>query len=219
MLRDARFLERIWRTHTLLATARSNQRLDEGILQNHLKQTQIARFLRMPSQESENSSRPRSRSPIDRKMPTSTTPVSNSNPVLRFAKLSKDATTPTRGSKFAAGYDLYSAQKIVVPAKGKELVNTDIQIAVPEGCYGRVAPRSGLAVKKFIDVGAGVVDQDYRGNVGVVLFNFSSEDFEVNKGDRIAQLICERICYPELEELPSLDETERGSNGYGSTGK
>ena len=107
----------------------------------------------------------------------------------------------------------------MVPAGGREVVKTDIQIAVPEDCYGRVAPRSGLAVKKFLDVGAGVVDKDYRGNVGVVLFNFSKHDFEVHRGDRIAQLICEKISYPEIQEVSSLDETERGSNGYGSTGK
>lgn len=95
---------------------------------------------------------------------------------------------------------------------------TDIQVQVPEGSYGRVAPRSGLAVKNFIDVGAGVVDEDYRGNLGVVLFNHSDLDFEVKKGDRIAQFICERIFYPELEEVKSLTDTERGAGGFGSTG-
>ncbi|KAG8145037.1 hypothetical protein E2320_013413, partial [Naja naja] len=80
-------------------------------------------------------------------------------------------------------------------------------------------PRSGLAVNHFIDVGAGVIDEDYRGNVGVVLFNFGKEPFKVKKGDRIAQLICERIYYPVLEEVKVLDETERGSGGFGSTGQ
>ncbi|KAK6184881.1 hypothetical protein SNE40_007243 [Patella caerulea] len=141
------------------------------------------------------------------------------NIVLKFAKLTKNALTPTRGSKLAAGYDLYSAYKVTVPSKGKAVVKTDIQIALPDGCYGRVAPRSGLAVKHFIDVGAGVIDQDYRGNVGVVMFNFSDTDFQVNEGDRIAQLICERIYIPELEEQTSLDDTDRGSGGFGSTGK
>ena len=75
-----------------------------------------------------------------------------------------------------------------------------------------------MAVKKFIDVGAGVIDQDYRGNVGVVLFNFGEEEFVVNKGDRIAQLVLERIYIPELEELPTLDNTDRGQGGFGSTG-
>lgn len=95
---------------------------------------------------------------------------------------------------------------------------TDIQVQLPEGCYGRVAPRSGLAVKNFIDVGAGVVDEDYRGNLGVVLFNHSDTEFKVARGDRIAQFICERIFYPELEEATSLTETERGAGGFGSTG-
>ncbi|XP_055938205.1 deoxyuridine 5'-triphosphate nucleotidohydrolase-like [Argiope bruennichi] len=139
--------------------------------------------------------------------------------VLRIAKLSNNAKIPTKGSKLAAGYDLYSAYDYVVPPKGKVLAMTDIQIQVPPGHYGRVAPRSGLAVKNFIDVGAGVVDEDYRGNLGVVLFNFGSEEFKVNKGDRIAQLICEKISYPELEEVEALNDTERGDGGFGSTGK
>ncbi|XP_048740801.2 deoxyuridine 5'-triphosphate nucleotidohydrolase-like [Ostrea edulis] len=139
--------------------------------------------------------------------------------ILKFAKLSKSAFSPTRGSKLAAGYDLYSAYDYVIPAKGKLIAKTDIQIALPDGCYGRVAPRSGLAVKNFIDVGAGVIDQDYRGNVGVVMFNFGTQDFEVKKGDRIAQLICERIYIPDLQECEELDNTVRGDGGFGSTGK
>ncbi|XP_056355911.1 deoxyuridine 5'-triphosphate nucleotidohydrolase, mitochondrial isoform X3 [Oenanthe melanoleuca] len=138
---------------------------------------------------------------------------------LRFTKLSENAFAPSRGSARSAGYDLYSAYDCVIPPMEKAVVKTDIQIALPSGCYGRVAPRSGLAAKHFIDVGAGVIDEDYRGNVGVVLFNFGKETFEVKKGDRIAQLICERIYYPELEEVETLDDTERGEGGFGSTGK
>ncbi|XP_035889142.1 deoxyuridine 5'-triphosphate nucleotidohydrolase, mitochondrial isoform X6 [Phyllostomus discolor] len=138
---------------------------------------------------------------------------------LRFVRLSEHATAPTKGSARAAGYDLYSAYDYTVPPMEKALVKTDIQIALPAGCYGRVAPRSGLAAKHFIDVGAGVIDEDYRGNIGVVLFNFGKEKFEVKKGDRIAQLICERIYYPEIEEVQGLDDTERGAGGFGSTGK
>ncbi|NWV73758.1 DUT protein, partial [Dasyornis broadbenti] len=138
---------------------------------------------------------------------------------LRFTRLSENAFAPSRGSARAAGYDLYSAYDCVIPPMEKAVVKTDIQIALPSGCYGRVAPRSGLAAKHFIDVGAGVIDEDYRGNVGVVLFNFGKETFEVKKGDRIAQLICERIYYPELEEVEALDDTERGEGGFGSTGK
>ena len=75
------------------------------------------------------------------------------------------------------------------------------------GCYGRVAPRSGLALKKFIDVGAGVIDTDYRGEVGVILFNFGSEDFVINMGDRIAQLIFEKIKTPKIKETNELEGT------------
>ncbi|XP_029623847.1 deoxyuridine 5'-triphosphate nucleotidohydrolase, mitochondrial isoform X3 [Salmo trutta] len=155
-------------------------------------------------------------SPLKRTRPHAV--AENVMSVLKFSKLSENATAPTRGSAKAAGYDLFSAYDYSIGPMDKAIVKTDIQIAVPSGCYGRVAPRSGLAAKHFIDVGAGVVDEDYRGNVGVVLFNFSKETFEVKKGDRVAQLVCERICYPDLQELKTLDETERGAGGFGSTG-
>ncbi|XP_035453263.1 deoxyuridine 5'-triphosphate nucleotidohydrolase [Spodoptera frugiperda] len=138
---------------------------------------------------------------------------------LKFARLTENAFPPTKGSEKAAGYDLKSAYNYVVPARGKELVKTDLQIELPSGCYGRVAPRSGLAVKNFIDVGAGVIDEDYRGNVGVVIFNHSDQEFVINKGDRIAQLICEQIYYPVLKEVTNLSETNRADGGFGSTGK
>ena len=84
--------------------------------------------------------------------------------------------------------------------------------------FHRIAPRSGLAVKNFIDVGAGVVDYDYRGNVGVVLFNHNDVDFEIKRGDRIAQLILERISMADCVEVEELADTERGTGGFGSTG-
>uniref|UniRef100_A0A8D2DUH5 Deoxyuridine 5'-triphosphate nucleotidohydrolase n=1 Tax=Sciurus vulgaris TaxID=55149 RepID=A0A8D2DUH5_SCIVU len=126
---------------------------------------------------------------------------------------------PTRGSKRVTGYDLYSAYDYIVPPMERALVKTDIQIALPSGCYGRIAPRSSLAAKHFIDVGAGVIDEHYRGNVGVVLFNFGKEKFGVKKGDRIAQLICERIFNPDIEEVQVLNDTERGLGGFGSAGQ
>ncbi len=81
-----------------------------------------------------------------------------------------------------------------------------------------IAPRSGLAVKNFIDVGAGVVDYDYRGNVGVVLFNHGDQDFAVARGDRVAQLVLERISMAPAVEVQELSDTTRGSSGFGSTG-
>ena len=90
-------------------------------------------------------------------------------------------------------------------------------MALPPGCYGRIAPRSRLALKKFIDVGTGVIDADYRGEVGVILFNFGEEDFVVNMGDRIAQLIFEKIKTLIVKEMNELEGTDRGAVGYGST--
>ncbi|XP_011404672.2 PREDICTED: deoxyuridine 5'-triphosphate nucleotidohydrolase-like [Amphimedon queenslandica] len=144
---------------------------------------------------------------------------SNSTVPLRVMKLTEYAYLPTRGSSEAAGYDLYSAYETVVPAEGKAVVKTDIAIALPPYCYGRIAPRSGLAWKHHIDIGAGVIDRDYRGNVGVIMFNLSKVDYQVHKGDRIAQLILERILIAGIEEVDNLDSTERGSGGFGSTGK
>jgi dUTP pyrophosphatase len=137
---------------------------------------------------------------------------------LLVKKLSDKATLPSRGSALAAGYDLYSAEKKVVPAHGKALIDLQISIAVPIGTYGRVAPRSGLASKFMIDTGAGVVDADYRGILFVLLYNYSDKDFQVEEGDRIAQLILERIYTPDIVEVDDLDETTRGTSGFGSTG-
>ncbi|KAE8876274.1 hypothetical protein PF005_g13834 [Phytophthora fragariae] len=143
---------------------------------------------------------------------------SRSAPVLRVKKLTPEAILPTRGSMLAAGLDLSAAYDAVIPAGGKGLVKTDLVIAVPDGCYARVAPRSGLALKKFIDTGAGVIDADYRGNVGVILFNHAAEDFPVKRGDRVAQLILEKIEYPEIQEVDEIEDTARGAGGFGSTG-
>ncbi|PGH16060.1 deoxyuridine 5'-triphosphate nucleotidohydrolase [Helicocarpus griseus UAMH5409] len=155
--------------------------------------------------------------------PSETTPavtsVSQSTPPpLLIKKLVPSARAPTRGSAFAAGYDLYCAKGIVIPSKGKALVDTGLAIAVPEGTYGRIAPRSGLAAKHFIDTGAGVIDADYRGEVKVLLFNFSDVDFTINEGDRIAQLVLERIYTPDVVEVEQLEESVRGAGGFGSTG-
>ncbi|KAF9076494.1 dUTP pyrophosphatase [Rhodocollybia butyracea] len=145
---------------------------------------------------------------------TAVAPISQ----LLVKRHSEKAKIPSRGSALSAGYDLYSAEKKTVPAHGKALIDTQISIAVPIGHYGRVAPRSGLASKFMIDTGAGVIDADYRGIVFVLLFNLSEKDFEVQEGDRIAQLIIEKIHTPEILEVDNLEETLRGAGGFGSTG-
>ena len=131
---------------------------------------------------------------------------------LGVKKLGYDSILPTRGSGGAVGYDLYSNCDGVI-AKGKRgLISTGIAV------YGRVAPRSGLAVKHGIQIGAGVIDPDYTGEISVVIFNMGDADFEVKKGDRVAQLVLEKCETPPVEEIGLLQETLRGDSGFGSTG-
>lgn len=137
---------------------------------------------------------------------------------LYFTKLSSNAYSPIKATKQSAGYDLRSAYDYIVGPHDKQLVKTDLAIKLPNECYGRIAPRSGLALKYHIDIGAGVIDRDYRGNVGVIIFNHSFSCYSIKKGDRIAQLICEKIIEPQLKEVTSLDVTLRGNKGFGSTG-
>ena len=138
--------------------------------------------------------------------------------ILQVKLLSQQATMPTKGSPLSAGFDLAAAEAITIPAGERGLVKTDLSIACPVGTYARIAPRSGLAFKHGIDVGAGVIDADYRGPVGVILFNFGKKDFEIAQGDRIAQLILEQISMTEAVQVEELDDTERGAAGFGSTG-
>ena len=140
--------------------------------------------------------------------------------MLKFVKLTQNATTPTKGSPRSAGYDLYSAENKLIQPRGKATIATDLVISVPVGTYGRIAPRSGLAMRDFIDVGGGVVDEDYTGHVKIILFNHHGEKcFRVKKGDRIAQLICERIIHPTLKEVKAVEPSQRNHNGFESTGK
>jgi len=137
---------------------------------------------------------------------------------LRVKRRVAHAHLPSRTSEGAAGYDLYSCEDSVIPAQGKAIVKTGISVALPDGCYGRIAPRSGLAARHHIDIGAGVIDKDYRGEVGVVMFNHANTDYSVKKGDRVAQLVLERIFTPPVVEVDDLDSTVRGEGGFGSTG-
>ena len=138
--------------------------------------------------------------------------------ILKVQKLSNNAALPKRSTDGAAGYDLCASQDCTIPAGGKGLVKTKLSISFPTGLYARIAPRSRLALKKFIDVGAGVVDSDYHGGVGVVLFNHGDQDFGVKMGDRIAQLILEKIDTPPVKEVQDLDDTVRGTGRFESTG-
>lgn len=138
---------------------------------------------------------------------------------LKVRKLSSSARLPVRASEGAAGYDLFSAEECVIQPRTRKVMKTDISIAVPAKHYGRVAPRSGLSFKYGIDIAAGVIDSDYRGPLGIVMVNNGTTAFEIQAGDRVAQLLLERVSCPVVEEVDELDGTARGAAGFGSTGK
>jgi dUTP pyrophosphatase len=138
---------------------------------------------------------------------------------LEFMRLHPLAKLPARGSLNAAGLDLHSVENLRIPAHGRASVRTGLSVAVPKGFYGRVAPRSGLAVRHGLDVLAGVIDSDYRGEIVCALINHGDEPFEVEAGMRIAQLVIESIATLEPVWSEDLSETERGGRGFGSTGE
>lgn len=137
---------------------------------------------------------------------------------LLIKKLVAHAVAPMRATEGSAGYDLSSAVDAVIPPNGRLAVSTGISIGLPEGTYGRVAPRSGLAFKYGIDVLAGVIDFDYRGEVKAILYNSGDQHFFIKTGDRIAQLIIEKIETPDVAVVLEIDDTVRGAGGFGSTG-
>ena len=118
-----------------------------------------------------------------------------------------------------AGADLEASESFIVPARGKALVPTGLCIELPEGHVGLIWPRSGLAVKHSIDCGAGVIDTKYRGEIKVLLFNHSDENFTIKSGDRIAQLLIQKVENVNFTPVENLNETERNEGGFGSTGK
>lgn len=133
-------------------------------------------------------------------------------------KLVECAKLPTRGTVHSAGYDLYSNTSGVIEPRCRCLVSTGISIQIPDGHCGLIWPRSGLSVKYGIETGAGVIDSDYTGDIGVILHNFSDEPFTFEKHMRIAQIVITPIITPPLIETHELKESKRGINGYGSTG-
>ena len=138
---------------------------------------------------------------------------------INIKKFSDNATIPTQGTNFAAGYDLYAAEDATIVCGTRKLVKTNISMAITTGYYGRIAPRSGLAYKNGIDVLAGVIDCDYRGDIGVILYNTDKDiDFIVKKGDRIAQIIFEACYSVNFNETNTLDNTVREDGGFGWTG-
>jgi len=137
---------------------------------------------------------------------------------LSFKKLDERAVLPIRGSAHAAGLDLYSIEELTIEPKQRVLARTGLAVAVPEGYYGRIAPRSGLALRTGLDVLSGVIDADYRGEIGCLLYNTGDETITLPAQSKICQLIIEKIITPEAVWADEINETDRGSGGFGSTG-
>lgn len=131
-----------------------------------------------------------------------------------FNIIKDGAKVPTRATQFSAGYDLYALTSGVIPANKYALAGTGISVTCPKNTYGRIAPRSGLALRHGIGVNAGVIDPDYEGELGVILTNMSQTDYNYSAGDKIAQLIFTRF--------ETLDDAEkkpiRNAGGFGSSG-
>jgi len=140
---------------------------------------------------------------------------------ILVTKLDKDAVIPTYAKPGDAGADLYSISELVLAPGERALVKTGIAIALPNGYVGLVHPRSGLGLKNGISVvnTPGTIDAGYRGEIGVVLINHDlHESFQVKKGDRIAQLVIQKVENAQFKVVNQLPESERAAGGYGSTG-
>jgi dUTP pyrophosphatase len=139
--------------------------------------------------------------------------------MINVKLLETSAKIPTRANENDAGWDLYSVIDTVIPAKQRKTVKTGIALEMPENMAGLIWPRSGLSVKQGIDVLAGVVDSGYRGEIMVCLYNTSDENVSINHGDRIAQIIFQEVPRVMMINQEGLGSSQRGDNGFGSSGK
>ncbi len=140
-------------------------------------------------------------------------------------KKDKEAIIPTKNTPSDAGYDLYSAEDVIIKGMERVVIGTGVCIQLPNigktnmDIYGRIAPRSGLAVNHGIDTMAGVIDREYTGEIKVCLYNTDKKAYEIKKGDRIAQLIPTYIYKGDMLLCEALPNTERSNKGFGSSGK
>lgn len=142
---------------------------------------------------------------------------------VRFTNRCPDLEVPRRASAHAAGFDLRAAvdEALVLAPGERKMIPTGISVAIPPGYEGQVRARSGLALKQGIALvnAPGTIDADYRGEIGVIMINLGAEPFLINRGDRIAQLVIAPVIDADLELVAVLDDTDRGSGGFGSSGK
>ncbi len=142
---------------------------------------------------------------------------------IRSLPGNEDLPVPKQMSKGASGFDLYAAvqEPVTILPKEWELIPTGVALAMPDGCEAQVRPRSGLALHHGVTVlnTPGTIDADYRGEIGVILLNMGDQEFVVRRGERIAQLVFQLIPQVELQLTDQLDQTSRGSGGFGHTGR
>ena len=138
---------------------------------------------------------------------------------LKVQKLSKYARLPSKANQDDAGWDLYASEDAIIEPAHRTIVGTDIAMAIPTGYVGLIWDRSGMATKRGIHRFAGVIDSGYRGEIKVCLWNASDEHYVINKGDRVAQLLIQPVPAFPLIEVQNLDNTDRGSDGFGSSGQ
>lgn len=137
---------------------------------------------------------------------------------IKFNKTHKDAKEPKQTSPGANGYDLSNIEEVLIPACGRKLVSTGLRVEIPSGYYVLINSRSGLALNHGLIAFNGLIDSDYRGEIKLLLFNFDDKDIHLAKGTRCAQLIAQQNISMDFVEVESLNETERGIKGFGSSG-
>ena len=139
---------------------------------------------------------------------------------LKFKRIHPDAVLPEYAHPSDAGMDVKSIDDLVIAPGKRALVHTGLVMALPPMYEAQVRPRSGLALKKGVTVlnTPGTIDSGYRGEVGVILINLGEEDFEIKKGDKIAQIVIAPVTVAEIVETDVIDDTDRGEGGFGSTG-
>jgi len=139
---------------------------------------------------------------------------------LRFKRIHPDAVLPSYAHPSDAGMDVRSVADLTIPPGARALVPTGLVMLLPPMFEAQVRPRSGLALKSGVTVlnTPGTIDSGYRGEVGVILMNLGAEPFHVKKGDKVAQIVIAPVTQPEIVETDSVDETDRGTGGFGSTG-
>jgi dUTP pyrophosphatase len=139
---------------------------------------------------------------------------------IKFTKTNEDARIPTRNFNTDTGFDIYSVETIVIPARGSTVVDVGLMFAyITPGYWIKIEGRSGLGFKHGITPHPGIIDQGYRGTAGIKLYNNTDTEYTVKRGERIAQLIVYRNYYVEMSEAENVEESERGANGFGSSGK